>query len=92
MSARFSTVRDVTLVKLPRRVGAGFPSPGEGSAYDVTGPETLAMAETAERLSAPAGCELRYEDKPVEAGREWRGKLGAPDWEVETWLRSKEFS
>jgi NAD(P)H dehydrogenase (quinone) len=64
-------------------------SPGTTSAvHDVTGPEALTMAETARRLSALAGRELCYEAESLEAGRAWRSQLGAPGWEVETWLGS----
>lgn len=66
-------------------------SPKDSSAsYDVTGPEALTMAETAKRLSALVGRELRYENESAEEGRRWRSMLGAPDWEVETWLGSYE--
>lgn len=63
---------------------------GSGATYDVTGPEALTMTETARRLSALVGRELRYEDESVEEGRRWRSQSGAPDWEVETWLGSYE--
>ena len=72
-----------------RVVAAALADPGESSAvYDVTGPESLTMAETAERLSGVAGRDLLYEQESPEDGRVWRSRLGAPDWEVETWLGS----
>jgi uncharacterized protein YbjT (DUF2867 family) len=58
--------------------------------YDVTGAEALTLTETAKRLSALSEQELRYEQESVEAGRMWRSRFGAPDWEVETWLGSYE--
>lgn len=58
--------------------------------YDVTGSEALTMTETAKRLSALVGRELRYENESVEEGRKWRSTFGAPDWEVDTWLGSYE--
>jgi uncharacterized protein YbjT (DUF2867 family) len=58
--------------------------------YDVTGPEALTLQETARQVSLQVGRELRYEDEPVEEGRKWRSTLGAPAWEVETWLGSYE--
>jgi NAD(P)H dehydrogenase (quinone) len=63
------------------------PFPGT---YDVTGPETLTLHETARQLSLLVGRELRYEDESVEEGRKWRNALGAPAWEVDTWLGSYE--
>ena len=65
--------------------------PGHSSAtYDVTGSESLTMTETAKRVSTLVGRELHYEDEPVGEGRKWRSMLGAPAWEVETWLGSYE--
>jgi NAD(P)H dehydrogenase (quinone) len=58
--------------------------------YDVTGSEALTMTETAKRLSALVGRELRYENESVEEGRKWRSMFGVPDWEVDTWLGSYE--
>ncbi len=59
-------------------------------AVDVTGPEALSFADAARLLSAMTGRELRYEAESVEAGRAWRAALGAPSWEVDTWLGSYE--
>jgi NAD(P)H dehydrogenase (quinone) len=58
--------------------------------YDVTGPETLTLQETARQISLLVGRELRYQDESVEEGRKWRNALGAPAWEVDTWLGSYE--
>jgi NAD(P)H dehydrogenase (quinone) len=58
--------------------------------YNVTGSEALTMTETAQRLSALSGRSLRYENESIANGREWRNALGAPDWEVDTWLGSYE--
>lgn len=57
---------------------------------DITGPEALTMAETAARLSEMCDRTLTYENESVEDGRAWRMKLGAPEWEVDTWLGSYE--
>jgi uncharacterized protein YbjT (DUF2867 family) len=64
-------------------------TPSQGI-YDVTGPETLTLQETARQISLLVGRELRYEDESVEEGRKWRNTLGAPAWEVDTWLGSYE--
>lgn len=55
--------------------------------YDVTGPESLTMAETVKRLSKMVGRSLKYDNESVEEGRNWRSQLG-PDWQVDTWLGS----
>jgi NAD(P)H dehydrogenase (quinone) len=74
-----------------RVAAAVLASPPEVSGtYDVTGPEALTLAETAARLSALVGRELRYQEESVEEGRAWRSELGAPDWKVATWLGSYE--
>lgn len=64
--------------------------PAQSGPLDVTGPEALTLSEAAHRLSSLTGRQLRYEPETVEAGRQWRSQLGAPTWEVETWLGSYE--
>lgn len=59
---------------------------GSGAAHDVTGPEALTLTETAKRLTALAGRELRYVDETLDEARAWRSQLGAPAWEVDVWL------
>ena len=63
---------------------------GKEGIFDITGPESLTLQETAEQMALLTGRELRYENESVQAGREWRRQLGAPAWEVETWLGSYE--
>ena len=62
----------------------------EDAVYDVTGPEALSLAETAERLSALVGRRLSYRPETREEASAWRSKLGAPDWEVDAWISSYE--
>jgi uncharacterized protein YbjT (DUF2867 family) len=62
----------------------------ENAAYEVPGPEALSLAETAERLSALVGRRLSYQPETREEALAWRGKLGAPDWEVDAWVSSYE--
>jgi NAD(P)H dehydrogenase (quinone) len=64
-------------------------TPFQGT-YNVTGPETLTLKGTARQLSLLVGRQLRYEEETVEEGRKWRNTLGAPAWEVDTWLGSYE--
>jgi NAD(P)H dehydrogenase (quinone) len=59
-----------------------------GSTYDVTGPEALTMAETAELLSRVVGREVRYVEETLEEARESRRPSGHPDWEIEGWVTS----
>lgn len=62
----------------------------ENATYDVTGPEALSLAETAERLSGLVGRRLSYQPETREEALAWRSKLGAPDWEVDAWVSSYE--
>src|ERR1700722_18426739 len=65
------------------RVAAAVLKALPGGTHDVTGPDALSLTDVARSLSAIVGRNLRYEDESVEAGREWRTKLGEPAWQVE---------
>ncbi len=56
--------------------------------YDLTGSEALSLAETAQRLTTLSDTEYIYEEETVEEGIRWREQLGAPQWEVDTWVGS----
>jgi NAD(P)H dehydrogenase (quinone) len=73
----------------------------DGRTYDITGPEALTMAETAERLAAALGRPIRYEAQTPEeartlrntsrmedmdAARRERTGLGLLDEELEIWI------
>ena len=60
----------------------------DGRTYDVTGPEALTLAETAEVLSGAAGRRVRYEEETLDEARASRAPSGAPDWEIEGWVSS----
>ncbi len=61
----------------------------ESRKLTMTGPESLTMAETAQRISRITGRELRYKDESLEEARAWRlEQLGAPEWEVEMMVGS----
>ena len=59
-----------------------------GRTYDVTGPEALTLAETAQALSIVTGRNVRYEKETLEEARASRSPSGAPDWEIEGWVTS----
>jgi NAD(P)H dehydrogenase (quinone) len=65
------------------RVAAAVLNASPGGTYNVTGPEALSLTDVARRLSGIVGRQLRFEDESVEAGREWRSRLGEPAWRVE---------
>lgn len=58
--------------------------------YDVTGPEAMTLAETAERLSALADQDLEYQNETADEGRAWRSEYDVPEWEVDVWIGSYE--
>ncbi|MEO3783025.1 SDR family oxidoreductase [Actinocorallia sp. B10E7] len=53
-----------------------------GRRYDVTGPQSLTMGQTAEMMG------VEYVDETVEEAYASRARYGAPDWEVEGWVTS----
>ncbi|GAA0955626.1 NAD(P)H-binding protein [Actinocorallia libanotica] len=55
-----------------------------GRRYDVTGPQPLSLAQTAEMMGA------RYVPETVEEAYASRARYGAPDWEVAGWVTSYE--
>jgi NAD(P)H dehydrogenase (quinone) len=59
-----------------------------GSTYEVTGPEALTMAETADLLSRVVGREVRYVEETLDEARASRRPSGHPDWEIEGWVTS----
>lgn len=83
------TVAWVAREDVAQTVAAALANPAaHAGTYDVTGPEALSLADTADRLSSLLGKPLRYENESVEEGRAWRRQLDVPEWEVETWLGS----
>jgi uncharacterized protein YbjT (DUF2867 family) len=55
----------------------------EGKTYPLTGPESLSMAEVAEKLSAAIGKPVRYVDVPPEDARQARLAAGMPSYLAE---------
>ena len=55
----------------------------EGRSYDVTGPEALTMAETAERLSAAVGRRITYQDQTPQEARATRSTSRLEKYEAE---------
>jgi uncharacterized protein YbjT (DUF2867 family) len=57
------------------------------TAYTLTGPEALTLAEVADRAGAVLGRELRFEDETVEDARRWRReRYGAAEWQLDAWV------
>ena len=55
-----------------------------GQIYELTGPEAITLAETAEILSEVSGTPVRYEEETVEEARASRAY--AEDWEIDGWV------
>lgn len=56
------------------------------TAYDLTGPEALTMAEVAEKISAVRGHPVRFLDESIDEAYASRAAFGAPRWQVDAWV------
>ncbi|MDQ3292650.1 MAG: NAD(P)H-binding protein [Bacteroidota bacterium] len=56
--------------------------------YDLTGPEAITLTQTAQRLSQLRNKDYRYQEETITQAIRWRNDLGAPAWEVATWIGS----
>ncbi|MEP6525633.1 MAG: SDR family oxidoreductase [Nocardioidaceae bacterium] len=54
--------------------------------YDITGPESLSLAEAAEIIGLATGRAMTYQSESVEQAFASRAGLGAPDWQVAAWV------
>ena len=61
---------------------------GDGTTYDVTGPEALTLQQVADQLTRHAGRPVRYEAETVEQAYASRAHYGAPEYEVAGWVTS----
>jgi uncharacterized protein YbjT (DUF2867 family) len=60
----------------------------DGTTFDMTGPESINLAEAAERLGRFLGRPITYQPETIEEAYASRAVYGAPDWEVEGWVTS----
>lgn len=60
----------------------------DGTTFDLTGPESIDLNETADRLGRFIGRPMTYQPETVEEAYSARAVYGAPDWEVEGWVTS----
>ena len=74
---------DVAEVAVEVLVGDGH----NGQTYDVTGARLQTSAQLAEELSEIVGRDIAYVDETLEQAWESRRPFGAPDWEVEGWVK-----
>ena len=62
------------------------PGAHTGATYDLTGPESLSLAEIAAILSAGLGRPVSYHDETLDEAYASRASYGAPDWIVDAWV------
>jgi uncharacterized protein YbjT (DUF2867 family) len=60
----------------------------DGRTFDVTGPSTITLAETAALLGERSGRSISYEPETLEQARASRAGSGAEPWEIEGWITS----
>ncbi|MGH8926749.1 MAG: SDR family oxidoreductase [Acidimicrobiia bacterium] len=60
----------------------------DGSTFDLTGPESIDLSETATRLGQFIGRPITYHPETIEEAYVSRAVYNAPDWEVEGWVTS----
>jgi len=58
----------------------------EGQTYDLTGPESISLAEIAEQLTLALGQSITYEPETLDQAYASRAVYGAPDWQVTAWV------
>jgi len=59
-----------------------------GATYDLTGPESLTVAEIAAAFTKAWGRPVRYEAETLDEAYRSREKYGAPAWKVAGWVTS----
>lgn len=57
-----------------------------GATYDLTGPESLSLAEVAAQIAAVRGTPVSFHDETLEEAYASRAKWGAPDWQNDAWV------
>ena len=62
------------------------PMPHAGFTYDLTGPESLTLAEAAAIITEVTGRPTSYLDETVEEAYASRARYNAPDWQLDAWV------
>lgn len=58
----------------------------EGATYELTGPQSLTLAEVAAELARSGGSEVTFQDETLEEAQASRASYGAPAWELAGWI------
>ncbi len=62
------------------------PPSHRGETYDLTGPESLGLAQMAATITEVTGRDVRFHDETVAEAYRSRAAYGAPDWQVDAWV------
>lgn len=62
------------------------PSAHDGRTYELTGPQSISLAEMAGAVSAASGRPLRYHHETIDEAYASRAHYGAPRFEVDGWV------
>lgn len=62
------------------------PQAHRGRTYELTGRESLTMAEVAATIGAVTGTDVRFHDETVTEAYASRAVYGAPDWQLDAWV------
>jgi NAD(P)H dehydrogenase (quinone) len=62
------------------------PRAHQNCAYDLTGPESLTLAEATAVMTRVLGRPFSFQDETVEEAYASRGSYGAPRWQVDAWV------
>ena len=78
----------VARADVARAAAAVLASPDDhvGQTYDLTGKETLSLADTARIVREATGKAIAYQPETVAEAHASRARYGAPDWQVEAWI------
>jgi uncharacterized protein YbjT (DUF2867 family) len=64
------------------------PAPHDGTAFNVTGPESFSFADVAATMSRATGRQVTYVEETIDEAWASRRATGAPDWMIEGWVSS----
>ncbi len=62
------------------------PEAHRGRTYELTGRESLTMAEVAATIATATGSDVTFHDETLEEAYASRASYGAPDWQVDAWV------
>jgi uncharacterized protein YbjT (DUF2867 family) len=62
------------------------PGTHQNRAYDLTGPESLTLAEATAVMTRVLGRPFTFQDETLEEAHASRGSYGAPSWQVDAWV------